>query len=148
MANNFTQFSFAIPLDAPEQVAWATSVTEALATVDVYADSPPALPEALIDVLSGVDEWVGYSAEVDEDGLWIYAEESGTPEHVVPLVQAYLSRFDPEGYIGFEWADWCSKPRLDEFGGGSVFITATEARWMHSSYWLVEQTKAHQEKHG
>lgn len=85
---------------------------------------------------------VGYEAEVDADGLWIHSDGSGTPEDVVPLLQAFLARFAPEGAMGFTWADSCSRPLLGEFGGGAVFVTATTAEWMTSWQWLSD--KAHQ----
>lgn len=48
--------------------------------------------------------------------------------------------------VGFEWADTCSKPRLDAFGGGAMFVTATEIRGMHTSRWLAEQESKGQEQ--
>ncbi len=81
-----------------------------------------------------------FEVEVDSDGLWIHADEAGTPEHVVPLIQAYLQKFDPEGGIGFEWADYSDRPILDSFGGGAVWITATDAEWNSGSRWLADRS--------
>lgn len=170
MANNYTEFSFAIPLRTDEQKAWGREVKAYLdsavandcipvcthCAVDLAVINEHTLSamndgegddcdghelHPLADLLSG-DDYLGYNVEVDSDELWIYAEEGGTPEYVVPLAQAYLEKFDPDGSLGFCWADTCSKPRLDEFGGGAVFITATDAKWINTYQWLGEQERA------
>lgn len=147
MADNFTQFSFAIPLDGDEQMAWARrAVAYIFAAAEVDLD-----PDELVNIegdgefrpILPDDETVDFVPEIDQDGIWIHTDDTGTPEHVVGLIQAFLAKFDPEGYIGFEWADTCSRPILDSFGGGAVFITATDARWMASSTWLGDQMHKH-----
>jgi hypothetical protein len=127
MANNYTQFSFAVPLDTSEEIEWARH------TVALLAEHDNGVEITELDVILPDDEdFLGYDAEVDNDGLWIHADESGQPEHVVPLVQEFLRRFRPQGHVGFEWADTCSSPRLDQFGGGACLITVHDAKWMAS----------------
>jgi hypothetical protein len=141
------QFSTAIALRSEEERSWAEQAVELLARYDegeIEVDDEGRVPEGIDpDRILPECEYLGFQAEVEEAGLWIYAEEVGTPEFVVPLVQAYLRRFDPQGCHGFEWANTCSKMRIDEFGGGAVFITADEARWMASNRSVAEQIAAH-----
>lgn len=87
------------------------------------------------------DECVGFAASFEDDGrtLWVYSEDSGTPEDAATLVQEFLGRFRPDDTLGFEWANTCSRPLVEAFGGGAVFVTAEEQRWMGSGHWLAEQ---------
>ena len=56
--------------------------------------------------------------------LWLYTEESGSPERVAHLVQKFLGRFRPNQCFSLTYATTCSKPRAGEFAGGAVFVTA------------------------
>lgn len=157
MADNYVQFSFAIPLDTPEKEAWAR---EAVAFLDDANELPtlerlaalhagePAdthvfdelLPDEFLD-----SESLGFNVAVDDDGIWMYSEDSGTPDNTIPLIQAYLLKFDPTGAVAFEWADTCSRPRLDEFGGGAAFVTATSVEYMNTGTWVSRKLNEHKE---
>ncbi len=135
MANTYTQFSFAVPLDNEDQIAWAR---RAVAYLHDHAEDAPWAEGDELAVVLPDDDWVGFAADVDDDGLWIYAEETGQPEHVVPLVQEFLRRFRPDGFVGFEWADHSSKPLIDGFGGGACLVSPDTVRWLSTSKWLSE----------
>ena len=77
--------------------------------------------------------WVSSTASMTiltQDGwgrhLWFYAEESGSPDNVAWLVQKFLKRFRPDQCWSLTYAATCSKPRVGEFGGGAVFVTADD----------------------
>lgn len=58
----------------------------------------------------------------DNAVLWVYAEECGNVDDVcdfVGYVQSYCGLTEP---FVIEWANSCSKPRLDAFGGGCAVI--------------------------
>jgi hypothetical protein len=137
MADYWTVFSFAVPLETDDEIAWAH-----LAVALLKARSEDNVEPSDLEAILPDDDWIGYEAEIDDDGLWIHSEECGQPEHVVPLVQEFLLRFRPQDHVGFSWADTCSKPRIDEFGGGACLITAEAVRWMASSTWLDDQIAA------
>lgn len=166
MANNYLTFSFAIPLDTPEKTEWAKRAVaylnsageqeniERLIAIDGFdadaADPGETAPEAhefdaLLPEGFAEEEYIGFIATIDEDGIWIYSDESGTPDHVVPLAQEFLLKFDPRGYIAFEWAETCSRPILDQFGGGAIFITATSVQYTNTVSWVNERVKEHEE---
>jgi hypothetical protein len=148
MANNYLQFSFAIPNITGDEAAW---IREYLAYAERIADYdndawsaaikdqvPPAHDPLYASVQDNGS--LGFEWEIDdEDGLWIYAEESGDPDSAALLVQKFLATHRPNAYVGFEWAATCSKMRLDEFGGGAAIITATEITWNSTSAWVQEQ---------
>jgi len=104
-------------------------------------------------------EW-SFSVDSDHGGwgrhLWVYAEESGNPDNVVWLVQKFLKKFRPDQCSSLTYSTTCSKPRVGEFGGGAVFVTADEIKWQNA-YGFIEdqraafeakQSKAHPTKKG
>ena len=56
------------------------------------------------------------------------------------LVQKFLKKFRPDQCWSLTYATTCSKPRLGEFGGGAVFVTADSICW-NSSYDFVEEQR-------
>lgn len=143
MADYYTEFSFAInDLTEPEK-AWAEQVKAFFAEHD-YEGDPESLPPELGLLYTEDDFGMGFTMEVeDDDSLWIYSDESGDVDSASRFVQSFLRKFRPDDCEGFEWAGTCSKPRLDAFCGGAVFITATEIDATYSGKWLGERTAAH-----
>jgi hypothetical protein len=94
-------------------------------------------------IFRDIGDYVGFEYGIHDGNLVVWAEESGVPEHVVALCQAYLRHFDPQGHIGFAWADTCSSMWGGGFGGGAVFITASDAEWLSTSGWLEERAGRH-----
>lgn len=141
MPNYYTQFSFAITDLTDEEEAWFL----ALAAVDPDDDDPDE-PVGLAKYADEISVYPGFSAEVqaEADGkiLWVYAEESGTPEDAAAFVQDFLAAHRPDQRVGFEWANTCHRPVIDAFGGGACLVTADGATWMASGRWLAEQTRA------
>jgi hypothetical protein len=159
MADYYTEFSFAIPLTSDEQTAWAA---EAIAWLAEPEDREPPedsdLTRELMSVPDDVGEYVSFRAEVDADYttwdmetrkpvpcpiIWVHSDESGNPEEAGRFAQAFLRKFDPDGYIGFTYGDTCSKPRIDAFAGGAVFVTAHEVDGEHASGWLHKRIDRH-----
>lgn len=68
----------------------------------------------------------GFSVSTNEiDGgtkLWIRDEESGDPECVIAFVLLCAEAFGLQGLWGFEYANTCSSPRVDAFGGGAHVV--------------------------
>lgn len=156
MANSYTRFSTSIPLTTDDELAWAREVVAFLDEkageniTDIAASLAPGaggslhpMLALLPDAAEYADECISYTVELSEGSLDIYTDESGEPQHVVPLVQEYLRRFDPDGSFGFAWADTCSAMRPDEFGGGALFVTASSARSVDTGVWLWEQDQLH-----
>ena len=100
MSNNYLQFSFAIPNLTDTETTW---IQEYLAHVRQFAeyerddsldgdtpDDGPTMTDAdLADpfcVTAHENGSFGFSWAIDEDGLSIYAEESGDPDSAATLV--------------------------------------------------------------
>ena len=89
-----------------------------------------------------------YSFSQDEDWgrhLWLYTEQWGYVERVAHLVQKFLKEFRPDQCWSLTWATTCSKLSVGQFGGGAVFVTASEIKWQITDDFVEEQTKAFRE---
>jgi hypothetical protein len=134
VAEHFTAFSFAVAGITDAEHEWLASL------LAVGEDGSPS-PE-LAGLLTN-PPFVGFSAELQDDGsLWLYSEEAGVPEDAAAVVQAFLGRFRPDASVAFEWANTCSRPELDSFGGGAVVISADHQQWMSSAQWLAGRSVA------
>lgn len=142
MADNYLRFSTVIALRDEEELTWAQQVIAFLNRWEEDEAKPGDDPYNVVDNLADPD-YLGFQVEITDGGLWIYADERGTPENVVSLVQAYLRCFDPKGCFAFEWAVTCSKMCVDEFSGGGVFITATTDEWITAGQWTAQKIAAH-----
>ena len=119
MANNYTSFSFEVK--CPSEAA-ANTLEDSLAKAMESEDD---------------DRWLNLDhAEAEDDTVWIASEEGTDLEFLADVLQDYLQHNDPHASIGFTWADTCSKLRVDEFGGGAVFITHDNQVWLNTHHWL------------
>lgn len=148
MANHYLLFSEAINNLNKTERAWCVTRLHHLETVLPTFDEEgrdehdqPCAPDDE-PYLSGA-QLLGFQWQVNEEAdghsLWLYAEESGDAEHVALFAQEFLTRFRPRGYFTLTWAATCSKPRIGEFSGGAVFVTATEIIWNGVFSWLNER---------
>lgn len=148
MANHYLLFSEAINHLNEAERAWCVTrlhhLETRLPTFDEEGrdeDDQPCAPDDE-PYLNGAQS-LGFQWQVTQDAdghsLWLYAEESGNAEHVALFAQEFLTRFRPHEYFTLTWAATCSKPRIGEFSGGAVFVTATEIIWNGVFSWLNER---------
>jgi len=114
MANNYTEGSamLLIPKDKDE--------------------AAQAIIDRVTDELENSEEWECCCvAELHEGGVWFHANESLDPEHVAVIARALIDELEIDEPFFFSWAYTCSKPRLDEFGGGAFVIKrGYETAWV------------------
>jgi len=137
MANNYTIFSEMLVLKNQDERNWVQNVLFQLQAM--FDEEEGEYPEWM-------ETWkefgyLGFDTEMQNDGLWIYAEESGNVDLVAEFVRAFLHRFYKDGFWKMTWACTCSKPRLGEFDGGAIFVTADSISWMNSSKWFSQMEK-------
>ena len=150
MADNYLEFSEVIPNLTKAEEAW---LNDQLQTISIFGDQeypedavPPELAGTKPD-WNGVRflrdktdfdpqyDALGFECSFgdDTDGwgrhLWLYTEDWGNVTNVVHLVQKFLKKFRPDECWSLTWASTCSKPRVGEFGGGAVFVTAKRTCW-------------------
>ena len=153
MANNFLQFSEVIPQLTTTDADCLRGQLEVVCVFGEHEHPEDKLPPGLNrdkadwigcrayrDLLSYDPEWgwdLGFEYDFSQDDhdqvwgrhLWLYADESGAVDRVAHLVQKFLKAHRPDESWSLTWAVSCSKPRVGEFGGGAVFVTAEEIGW-------------------
>jgi hypothetical protein len=83
--------------------------------------------------------------EMGHSGLHISHGPSGhgDPETAAYIIRQALKHNNSDACAGFQFAYTCSVPRLDEFGGGAVFITKDEVKWTRNLQWLSQKMDEH-----
>jgi len=93
---------------------------------------------------------VGFLYSFDDDAdlpdgwgrhMWVYADEGGEIDLVAHLVQKFLCEFRSNDCWSLTYSTTCSRPRIGEFGGGAVFVTARGVAW-ENSYDFVAKRQA------
>ena len=105
-----------------------------------FLEIPPAKIEQAraiiareIAKLEADDEWgyCGTRADVEAEGVWFHAEESGNTDHVEAIARALVEELEISKPFCCSWAYTCSSPRIDEFGGGAMAV-----RRGHETVWV------------
>ncbi|MDC9823282.1 hypothetical protein PRN20_06025 [Devosia sp. ZB163] len=83
---------------------------------------------------------VGPHPALRSSTIWIHdLNGRGDPERVVTFVTRCAELFGLEGKWGFQWANTCSEPLLDAFGGGALVLnlaTGEVVDAVHTDAWL------------
>ena len=128
MADYFTHFSCLLDVRTAANAARALEIYEN----GVLADDP--------------DHPLAYGLAVSIDQarggtvLWLHDEERGDPECVIAFVVLCAEAFDLNGLWGFQYANSCSRPRLDAYGGGAHLIDLGARKsigWLSTHEWLT-----------
>lgn len=121
MANNYCESSSLIRIPK-EQLERAKEIVTRV-TAELEAD----------------EEWeyAGYLADADEHGVWIRHNESIETDHAEKLVRALVEELELPGVHVVSWSYTCSKPRIDEFGGGAFAVQKG-----HPTVWVDAASEA------
>lgn len=128
MADYFTHFSCVLDTGDPEKALRAMDILARLRAEDEEADEPQF---GGFDVV--LQDGPGSSA------LWIHDDDQGDVEGVIAFVLRLAEEFDLSGLWGFTYADTCSRPRLDVFGGGAHVVDLGARKsigWISTQEWL------------
>lgn len=107
MADFFTHFSCLLDVRTPENAARALDLYNRLIEENA-AEDPPS--EALL---------LSIQPEHGGTQLWIRDDTTGDPQAVIDFVLRCAKEFGLTGRWGFQWANTCSCPRVNAFGGGA-----------------------------
>jgi hypothetical protein len=78
-----------------------------------------------------------FQMEGDRRSLWLAsAEGDGDIELAAVLVRQFLAHFRENCCWTLEWCCGCSKPVLNAFGGGAVFVTARCIEYYSTRDWI------------
>lgn len=127
MAEYLTQFSCLLDVLAPENVRTA---------LELYTSGPQVSSDQ-------PDYTEGFTLRIAEDlgGHWLWMTDGGTGdvEALIAFVKHCAATFSLSGLWGFQYADTCSRPGPDSFGGGAHVLdlsTGEPIDRTHSGDWL------------
>lgn len=127
MADYFTHFSCLLDVGTPDNAARALGLYDGLSAAGATEDPPSG------GFLLSIDPAHGGSA------LWIRDDARGDPQCVVDFALRCAEIFDLSGRWGFQWANTCSRPRINAFGGGAHVIDLRRREtvaWIATHGWL------------
>ena len=105
MADYYTQFSTRLELGTKENVAKALEI----AALNEDEDEP----KYLFDV-----------EEYNDTSIWLH-DDNFDMDNVETFVKELCTAITLKGKWGFTYSYSCSKPRIDDFGGGAVVFDLT-----------------------
>ncbi len=152
MADNYLEFSEVLPQLTEAEIAWLRYQLQPVVMVNDQEHLLGSLPVEIDEnqatwrgprFLRDCDDVTGWGDEIEfayefsiderDSGwghhLWLYSEEYGNIDQVALLVQKFLQQFRPIDCWTLTYAATCSKPRVAEFGGGAVIVTASDIHW-------------------
>ncbi len=129
MADYFTHFSCLLDVGTPENAARALDLYNTL-SAEGASEEPPS--EGFL---------LSIQPEHGGTNLWMRDDVTGDPERLIQFVKRCAATFSLTGRWGFQYANTCSKPRLDGFGGGAHVLdlaTSETVDWIYTDGWLAE----------
>ncbi len=156
MAEYFTKFSVVIPV-TPEQGDWFAQVHGIATELIGHAEDGAAREgiegpqDVVLAALAMAEKRDGVPCieithDENEETAWVRSEDSGDVDYTVDLVQAFLKRFELDLVVSFQWANTCSRPRPNAFGGGAVVISRRDAIWFNTGTLLEHAAKIETER--
>ena len=129
MADYFTHFSCLLDVGTPENAARALDLYNRLSK-EGASEEPPS-------------EGFLLSIQPEHGGsqLWMRDDVTGDPERLIQFVKRCAADFGLTGRWGFQYANTCSRPRLDGFGGGAHVLdlaTGETVDWIYTDGWLAQ----------
>jgi hypothetical protein len=171
MANNYVQFSEVMPRLTLEEEQWLKRQLEIVYVFDghehgdleLLEDKDPDEAEFVgcrayrdMEDYDSSEEDAGFEFRFDTDDdrpdgwgryLWIYADECGDLDRIAHLVQKFLKQFRPNECWALTFSETCSKPRVGEFGGGAMFVTAADVKWQNAYGFIGVERAAFERLH-
>lgn len=128
MADYFTHFSCLLDVGSPENAARALDLYRAFREAADREDPP--------------SDGFLLSIQPEHGGsrLWICDDVTGDPEQVIRFVLRCAEAFGLTGRWGFQWANTCSRPRVNAFGGGAHVLDLADGStvaWTDTEGWLA-----------
>jgi hypothetical protein len=129
MAEYFTYFSCLLDVGTPGNAARALDLYNTL-SAEGASEEPPS-------------EGFLLSIEPEHGGtkFWMRDDVTGDSERLIQFVKRCATEFGLVGRWGFQYANACSRPRLDGFGGGAHVLdlaTGETVAWTYTGGWLAE----------
>ena len=86
--------------------------------------------------------YCGCQAELEKTGVWFHGDESFHPDHVAEIARALVEELELDKPFYCSWAYTCSKPRIDEFGGGAfAIVRGKKTIWCDAMGFVEDQVR-------
>ena len=129
----------------------ANNYTESSSFLAVPKEKLPEAQEIIARIIGELENeeeegYCGCSAEVEglegeqPCGVWFHGEESINVDHVEMIARELIERLELDEPFFCSWAFTCSKPRIDEFGGGAFVIKRG-----YETYWCDARSHVEQQ---
>ena len=132
MADYFTHFSCLLDVGTSGNAARALDIYKDLCAQSASEDPPSD------GFLLSVDPAHGGSK------LWMREDGTGDPQRVIDFVLRCTDAFALTGRWGFQWANTCSRPRINAFAGGAHVLDLGQrdtVAWIGTHGWLDDTIK-------
>ncbi|MGB6176115.1 MAG: hypothetical protein WBF43_07230 [Methylocella sp.] len=110
MADFITHFSCLLDVGTPDNAARALALYQAFMEETARDDVPS----------DGI--LLSIQPEHGATQLWTRDDATGNPQQVIDFVLRCAEAFELKGRWGFQWANTCSRPRVNAFGGGAHLL--------------------------
>lgn len=111
MANNYTETSSWLDIPA-DKVEAAKLIIERVSSIIEADENGYGSCDCCADIEKHNERY----------GVWFHADETVNVEHAELIARALVEELDLPGPFYCSWAYTCSKPRIDEFGGGAFVL--------------------------
>ena len=133
MANNYIQFSTLIKCD-DEQAEWLCENLAGIEPQELSNEQLEAMTDEEIEAMENEeydddDRADACRFERESDGVWLSSDESFYVDRTCSVLAAMQTKFNLTEPIMIEWAETCSRPVLDQFGGGGCLIYKGETHY-------------------
>ena len=129
MADYYTHFSCLLDVSTPENATRALDLYNTMAGENATEDPP--------------SDGFLLSIQPEHGGtqLWMRDNVTGDPERLIQFVKLCAREFGLIGRWGFQYANSCSKSRVNAFGGGAHALDLASGEtiaWTYTDGWLAE----------
>ena len=139
MADFFTHFSCLLDVGTADNAARALDFYNRMMESNA-AEHPPS--DAFL---------LSIQPEHGGTQLWIRDDVTGDPQAVIDFVLRCAEEFGLGGRWGFQWANTCSRPRVNAFGGEAHVLDLgrrTTVAWIATNPWLDTTLSAKRSRRG
>jgi hypothetical protein len=147
MANDYIQASFALHNISAEEEYWLLHAHNSILEGIKYSEEEGSsyffrVPGGKTAVSTVPWEFWGWTLAISAERIaYIYCEEFGNLDAIEIVMREFLIKFRPTEAIVITWAEVCSKPRTDHFGGGALIVTAQRTSSINVHQWANEELK-------
>ena len=125
MADNYVAVSMAIYNLVPVEQEWWENLIRQQSDCEDESIESNDLPDGILD----------YTVEVENRSVFLWNTDFADVDVLADTLSKFISDTGYSYAIPFTWAETCSKPRTDEFGGGACVVNKLGAHWMHTHEW-------------